>query len=59
MNLETKIRSIESRIVLAQKRSDFNHPVQIIAVTKTHPFQTIKEIYDAGIKSIGENHGGG
>ena len=55
MNLETKIRSIESRIVLAQKRSDFNHPVQIIAVTKTHPFQTIKEAYDAGIKSIGEN----
>ncbi len=55
MSLEAKIRSIESRIVLAQKRSDFNHPVQIIAVTKTHPFQTIKEAYDAGIKSIGEN----
>ena len=55
MNLETQIRSIESRIVLAQKKSDFNHPVQIIAVTKTHPLQTIKEAYDAGIKSIGEN----
>ena len=55
MSLEAKIRSIESRIVLAQKKSGFNHPVQIIAVTKTHPLQTIKEAYDAGIKSIGEN----
>ena len=55
MSLEAKIRSIESRIVLAQKRSDLNHPVQIVAVTKTHPFQIIKEAYDAGIKSIGEN----
>ena len=55
MNLEAQIRSIESRIVLAQKKSDFNHPVQIVAVTKTHPFQSIKEAYDAGIKSIGEN----
>ena len=55
MNLEAQIRSIESRIGLAQKKSDFNHPVQIVAVTKTHPFQSIKEAYDAGIKSIGEN----
>ena len=55
MNLIAKIKSIESRIESAQKKSDFNHPVQIIAVTKTHPFQTIKEAYNAGITSIGEN----
>jgi len=55
MNLSAKIRSIESRIASAQKKSDFNHPVQVIAVTKTHPFQTIKEAYNAGITSIGEN----
>ena len=55
MNLIAKIISIESRIESAQKKSGFNHPVQIIAVTKTHPFQTIKEAYHAGITSIGEN----
>jgi pyridoxal phosphate enzyme (YggS family) len=55
MNLIAKIKSIESRIESAQKKSGFNHPVQIIAVTKTHPFQTIKEAYNAGITSIGEN----
>ena len=55
MNLIAKIKSIESRIESAQKKSDFNHPVQIIAVTKTHPFQTIKEAYNSGITSIGEN----
>ena len=55
MNLIAKIKSIESRIESAQKKSGFNHPVQIIAVTKTHPFQTIKEAYHAGITSIGEN----
>jgi pyridoxal phosphate enzyme (YggS family) len=55
MNLIAKIKSIESRIESAQKKSGFNHPVQIIAVTKTHPFQTIKAAYHAGITSIGEN----
>jgi len=55
MNLIAKIKSIEARIESAQKKSGFNHPVQIIAVTKTHPFQTIKEAYNSGITSIGEN----
>ena len=55
MNLIAKIKSIESKIESAQIKSCFNHPVQIIAVTKTHPFQTIKEAYNAGITSIGEN----
>jgi len=55
MNLIAKIKSIESKIESAQKKSGLTHPVQIIAVTKTHPFQTIKEVYNAGITSIGEN----
>ncbi len=55
MNLIAKIKSIESNIESAQKKSGRTHPVQIIAVTKTHPFQTIKEVYNAGITSIGEN----
>ena len=29
--------------------------LQLIAVTKTHPFSTIKTSYDIGITSIGEN----
>ena len=55
MNLIAKIKSIESKIESAQRKRGLNHPVKIIAVTKTHPFHIIKEAYNAGITSIGEN----
>ena len=55
MSLKDKIKSIQSKIELAQKRGGFSHPVQLIAVTKTHPFSLIQTCYDSGLKSIGEN----
>jgi pyridoxal phosphate enzyme (YggS family) len=55
MNLKNTIERIQSKIELAQKRGGFNHPVQFIAVTKTHPFSLIQKCYDAGIRAIGEN----
>ena len=36
----------------AQKRND---QTKIIAVTKTHPFSAIEDVYNCGIFSIGEN----
>ena len=36
----------------AQKRND---QPKIIAVTKTHPFSAIEDVYNCGIFSIGEN----
>ena len=55
MSLKDIIKSIRSKIESAQKRGGFSHPVQLIAVTKTHPFSLIKECHDAGITAIGEN----
>ena len=55
MSLKDAIKSIRSKIESAQKRGGFSHPVQLIAVTKTHPFSLIQECYDVGITAIGEN----
>ena len=55
MSLKDMIKLIQSKIESAQKRGGFSHPVQLIAVTKTHPFSLIQKCYDAGITAIGEN----
>ncbi|MBC8344820.1 MAG: YggS family pyridoxal phosphate-dependent enzyme [Candidatus Marinimicrobia bacterium] len=55
MNLKNTIENIQNDIKSAQKRGGFNHPVQFIAVTKTHPFSLIKKCHNAGIEAIGEN----
>lgn len=50
------LEKIRSNIRTAQSCSGYDQqPVQLIAVTKTHPFSTIQEAYAAGILSIGEN----
>ena len=55
MSIKDTLKSIQSKIESAQKRGGFSHPVQLIAVTKTHPFSLIQECYDVGITDIGEN----
>jgi pyridoxal phosphate enzyme (YggS family) len=55
MNLKSTIEIIQHKIESAQKRGGYNHPVQLIAVTKTHPFSLIQKCYEAGIEAIGEN----
>ncbi len=55
MSLKKKLDSIQNRIGFAQKRGGFDHPVQLIAVTKTRPFTTIQDCYRSQITAIGEN----
>ena len=55
MTLDGKIETIKTRIKKAQKKTGINHPVKIIAVTKTHPFSTIKKCYNSNLFSVGEN----
>jgi len=55
MSLKNTIKTIQHKIESAQKRGGHNHPVQLIAVTKTHPFSLIQKCYEAGIEAIGEN----
>ena len=55
MSLKNKLDSIQKRIGFAQKRGGFDHPVQLVAVTKTRPFTTIQDCYRSQITAIGEN----
>ena len=55
MNLRKKLKGIKSNISSAQEKVGIDHPVEIVGVTKTHPFSFIEASYEAGIRSIGEN----
>jgi pyridoxal phosphate enzyme (YggS family) len=49
------LRDVRRRIESAKERKSTDQAVQVVAVTKTHPFAVIRECYKAGIVSIGEN----
>jgi len=55
MSLSDNLEKIYHKIENAKNRSGLNRSVQLIAVTKTHPFSSIEECYALGIKTIGEN----
>lgn len=44
-----------SNIKATQESFQLDHAVEIVAVTKTHPFSAIQEVYNKGVVSIGEN----
>ena len=49
------LAALQEKIIKAVDRSGVPRKVELIAVTKTHPAETIRLAYEAGIKSIGEN----
>jgi len=53
----TVLKSVRTRIETAQSRvgREKAPPIEIIAVTKAFPANTIEEAYHAGVRSIGEN----
>jgi|TARA_Y100000031_G_scaffold140097_1_gene167489 hypothetical protein len=53
MTIKQNLIIIKEKIEKSKHSADQN--VDIIAVTKTHPPSVIKECYEAGIRSIGEN----
>ena len=55
MSLAIKLEEIRFNIACAQEKSGTQSPVEIVGVTKTHPFSFIEESYRAGLRSIGEN----
>ena len=55
MSLAIKLEEIRFNIAHAQEKSGTQSPVEIVGVTKTHPFSFIEESYRAGLRSIGEN----
>ena len=55
MSLSGSLTEIREKIIRAQRRGGYNHPVLIVAVTKTHPAELIELAYANGIRCIGEN----
>ena len=55
MTLGDKLEKIKEKVSLIQEKVGIENSVEIVAVTKTHPFQIIKDSYNAGFFSIGEN----
>ena len=55
MSLVTKLEEIRFNIARAQEKSGTQSLIEIVGVTKTHPFSVIEESYEAGLRSIGEN----
>ena len=49
------LEETRSNIRAAQELFQLDHTVEIVAVTKTHPFSAIQEVYNKGVVSIGEN----
>ena len=49
------LEEILSNIRVTQESFQLDQTVEIVAVTKTHPFSAIQEVYNKGVMSIGEN----
>jgi PLP dependent protein len=56
MSIAENIASIHQRIAAAARRAGRNpREIALMAVSKTHPPQCIREAYEAGLKLFGEN----
>lgn len=55
MSLKENLVKIKEKISSIQEKTGLQNKVEIVAVTKTHPFQIIRKSYEAGFLSIGEN----
>lgn len=54
--IETLVEEVKSRIAAACQRAGRNpDDVEIIAVTKTHGAEVVKDAWDAGLRIVGEN----
>jgi PLP dependent protein len=53
--IRENILRIQDRIAKAQQKSPHSTEVTLIAVSKTHPAESIREAYEAGLRHFGEN----
>lgn len=53
--LAERTATVRARIAERQARGGWSHPVAIIAVTKTHPIDAVREACAAGLRAVGEN----
>lgn len=53
--IRENIQRIQAQIARACEKSSHHGEVTLIAVSKTHPAEAIREAYDAGLRHFGEN----
>src|ERR1700736_1920790 len=53
--IRENILRIQDRIAIARQKSPHPADVTLIAVSKTHPAESIREAYQAGLRHFGEN----
>jgi PLP dependent protein len=53
--IRQNIQCIQEQIARARKKSSNRGEVTLIAVSKTHPAESIREAFDAGLRHFGEN----
>jgi pyridoxal phosphate enzyme (YggS family) len=53
--IRENIQRIQEQIARAREKSSHRGEVTLIAVSKTHPAEAIREGYDAGLRHFGEN----
>src|SRR6202140_5526318 len=53
--IRENILRIQDRVAKARQRSWHSSEVTLIAVSKTHPAESIREAYEAGLRHFGEN----
>lgn len=53
--LRDNLLTVQKNILDASRNSGFDKNVTLIAVSKTHPAEQIKEVYDLGVRDFGEN----
>src|SRR5690349_18945617 len=54
-DLPERLREVRGAIGKAQAKGGWTHPVQIVAVTKTHGPDAVRAALDAGLTRVGEN----
>lgn len=53
--LAERVAEVRARIAERQARSEWTHPVTIVAVTKTHPPEAVRAAVAVGLTAVGEN----
>lgn len=53
--LAQRLAEVRARIAECQARTGWTHPVQVIAVTKTHPPEAVRAAVEVGLTAVGEN----
>jgi pyridoxal phosphate enzyme (YggS family) len=53
--LAQRLAEVRARIAEKQAAAGWRHPVQIVAVTKTHPPEAVRAAVAAGLTAVGEN----